>query len=161
VEVQTGKAVFFDTKKQRIESEHIMASCALPPGFPAIKIGNEYYWDGGVLSNTPVQAIINDSKHVNTLCFMANLFDSYGLNPRSLDDVLKRRKDIIYSSQDRMHLQSFLEILRLRREIHYLYEKMPEQLKKDPEIKKVHDAECSDTIMHFVRFLYSAPHTEL
>jgi len=161
VEVQKGKAVFFDTNKQKIGPEHVMASCALPPAFAAVKINNEYFWDGGVLSNTPVQAIIHDSHHVNTLCFMANLFDSFGLNPKSLDDVMKRYKDIMYSSQDRMHLEAFLEILRLRREIHFLYQKMPEALKKDAEIKKLYDRECIDHVMHFVRFLYTAPHSEL
>jgi NTE family protein len=161
VEVQQGKAVFFDTNIQTIRPEHILASCALPPAFAAVKIDGEYFWDGGVLSNTPVQAIIHDSHHVNTLCFMANLFDSYGLNPKTLDDVMKRYKDIMYSSQDRMHLQSFLEILRLRREIHFLYQKMPPHLQKDPEVKKLYENECIDTIMHFVRFLYTAPHSEL
>lgn len=161
VEVQKGKAVFFDTNKQTLTPDHILASCALPPAFAAVKIEHEYFWDGGVLSNTPVQAIINDSHHVNTLCFMANLFDSFGLNPKTLDDVMKRYKDIMYSSQDRMHLQAFLEILRLRREIHFLYQKMPEEIQKQPDVKKIYENECIDTMMHFVRFLYTAPHSEL
>ncbi|MFI4938620.1 MAG: patatin-like phospholipase family protein [Candidatus Berkiellales bacterium] len=161
VEVQKGQAVFFDTTKHKIGPEHIMASCALPPGFPAIRIHGEYFWDGGVLSNTPVQAIVHDHEHVNTLCFMANLFDSYGLNPKTLDDINKRHKDITYSSQDRMHLQSFKEILRLRREIDYLFKTMPENLKNNPELKRIHDMGCLTTTMHFVRFLYTAPHTEL
>lgn len=161
VEVQQGKAVYFDTNKQKIGPEHVLASCALPPAFAAVKINNEYFWDGGVLSNTPVQAIIHDSHHVNTLCFMANLFDSFGLNPKTLDDVMKRYKDIMYSSQDRMHLESFFEILRLRREIHFLYQKMPEALKKDPEVQKLYERECIDRVLHFVRFLYTAPHSEL
>lgn len=160
VEVKTGKPVFFDTTRQKIQVEHILASCALPPAFAAVKIDEDYYWDGGVLSNTPIQAIIHDSEHVNTLCFMANLFDSFGLNPKTLDDVIKRYKDIMYSSQDRMHLQEFLEILRLRREIHYIYQRLPENLKQDPEIKRLHDSEQS-ILMHFVRFLYTAPHSEL
>jgi NTE family protein len=108
-----------------------------------------------------VQAIIHDPLQVNTLCFMANLFDSFGLNPKTLDDVLKRYKDIMYSSQDRMHLEAFLENLRLRRELHYLYMKLPEELKKDPKLKRIFDRECINRIMHFVRFLYTAPHTEL
>jgi NTE family protein len=161
VEVQKGKAVYFDSNKQTIGPEHVLASCALPPAFAAVKIDGEYYWDGGVLSNTPVQAIIHDSHHVNTLCFMANLFDSFGLNPKTLDDVMKRYKDIMYSSQDRMHLQAFIEILRLRREIHFLYQKMPENLRKDPEVKKLYENECIDNVLHFVRFLYTAPNTEL
>ncbi|MBS0286793.1 MAG: patatin-like phospholipase family protein [Proteobacteria bacterium] len=161
VEVQKGKAVFFDTNKHTLTPDHILASCALPPAFAAVKIDNEYFWDGGVLSNTPVQAIINDSHHVNTLCFMANLFDSFGLNPKTLDDVMKRYKDIMYSSQDRMHLQSFLEILRLRREINFLYQKMPEEIQKQADVKKIYENECIDTMMHFVRFLYTAPHSEL
>ncbi len=161
VEVQKGKAVFFDTNKQTLTPDHVLASCALPPAFAAVKINNEYFWDGGVLSNTPVTAIINDSHHVNTLCFMANLFDSFGLNPKTLDDVMKRYKDIMYSSQDRMHLQAFFEILRLRREINFMYQKMPHDLQNNPEIRKIFENECIDTTMHFVRFLYTAPHSEL
>lgn len=161
IEVQKGQAVYFDSTKQAIGLEHVMASCALPPAFAAVKIDGEYFWDGGLLSNTPVQAIIHDPDQVNTLCFMANLFDSYGLNPRTLDDVLKRYKDVMFSSQDRMHLQSFMEILRLRRRVQLLYEKMPESAKKDPEIKKLQDLKYNPIFMHFVRFLYTAPHFEL
>lgn len=160
VEVQKGIAVFFDTKNQTIGPEHVLASCALPPGFPAVRIDDKYYWDGGVLSNTPIQAMIYDQVHENTLCFMANLFDSYGLNPKSLDDILKRRKDVTYSSQDRMHLKSLLEILRLRREIQFLYGKLSDEAKECPEVRKLHDI-GNTTMMHFVRFLYTAPHSEL
>lgn len=161
VEVEQGKGVFFDTKTHRIGPEHILASCALPPGFPAVKIEDEYYWDGGVLSNTPVQALIHDNTHENTICFMANLFDSFGLVPQSLDDVYKRYKDILYSSRDRMQLQAFTENVHLRTELQYLYEKLPEEVKKDPKIKYIHDYNCSSISMHFVRFLYTAPPTEL
>jgi len=161
VEVQKGNIVFFDSSRDRIEAEHIMASCALPPGFPAVRINDEYYWDGGVLSNTPVQALLHDKKHRNTLCFMANLFDSYGLNPKTLDEVLKRHKDLMYSSQDHMHLQMFKEQIKLKRELNYLYEMLPKELKDDPKIIRVHQTDCSDAQMHFVRFMYAAPPTEL
>jgi len=161
VEVLKGQPVFFDSKNMELNISHILASCALPPAFPAIKIHDEYFWDGGVLSNTPIQAIIQDTNHVNTLCFMANLFDSYGLNPKTLDDVFKRYKDIMYSSQDRLHLEEFIEILRLKRELHYIYEKLPPDLQNDSEIKRLHDLEICPEIMHFVRFLYTAPHSEL
>src|SRR5262249_41199033 len=148
--------------KQTISPHHIIASCALPPGFPAVRIDNEYYWDGGVLSNTPVQALtLMSEAPANTLCFMANLFDSYGLNPKSLDDVFKCHKDIMYSSQDRMHLQSLTEILQLRRKLQYMYSRMPPSLRKDSKIQEIHSTQCSDVVMHFVRFLYTAPHTEL
>lgn len=161
VEVRQGRAIYFDSTKDTIGPEHVLASCALPPAFAAVKIKDDYYWDGGVLSNTPVQAIIHDPKHVKTLCFMANLFDSFGLNPKTLDDVMKRYKDIMYSSQDRAHLYSFIEIIRLKREMEYLYNKMPIELQQDPEVKKIYEQECNITTMHFVRFLYTAPHNEL
>lgn len=161
VEVRQGRAIFFDSTKDTIGPEHVLASCALPPAFAAVKIKDDYYWDGGVLSNTPVQAIIHDPKHVKTLCFMANLFDSYGLNPKTLDDVMKRYKDILYSSQDRAHLHSYIEILRLKREIEFLYKKMPKELQADPEVKELYERECNITAMHFVRFLYTAPYNEL
>lgn len=162
VEISQGKSVYFDSKKQTIGLEHILASCALPPGFPAVEVEGSYYWDGGILSNSPTEVLINEPQLVNTLCFMANLFDSYGLQPESMDDVLKRYKDIVYSSRYRSQIRSFKEKLKLQNDIRFLYSKLPDHLKKDPAIKKVHRA-IGNTIatMHFVRFLYAAPPTEL
>jgi NTE family protein len=93
---------------------------------------------------------------------MANLFDSYGLHPKSLDDVLKRYKDIMYSSRYRSQIQSFRKELKLQNAIHFLYDKLPDDLKHDPAIKKIHDDLGGKmATMHFVRFLYTAPLTEL
>ncbi len=99
VNVQDGRLKFFDNTKEEITVEHIMASCALPPGFPAIKIDDAYYWDGGLYSNTPLICVINDRPHKNRLCFLVDLFDSTGMMPRNLDEVLERAKDITYAGQ--------------------------------------------------------------
>lgn len=162
VEITQGKSIYFDNHKQKINVEHILASCALPPGFPAIEVEGDFYWDGGVLSNSPTEVLINEPQRLNTLCFMANIFDSYGLLPKSMDDVLKRYKDITYSSRYRSQIQSLREKLKLENDINLLYNKLPDYLKNDPAIKKIHDS-IRETIVtiHFVRFLYTAPSTEL
>lgn len=162
VEISQGMPIYFDNTKQTIYPEHILASCALPPGFPPVEIDEKYYWDGGVMSNSPTEVLISEPHLPSTLCFMANLFDSYGLNPHSLDDVCKRYKDIMYSSRYRSQIQSYRETLKLQNAIHALYNKLPNDLKNDPSIKQIYD-EVGDNIssIHFVRFLYTAPSTEL
>ncbi|HGI8166043.1 TPA: patatin-like phospholipase family protein [Legionella pneumophila] len=160
VEVCCGIPEYFDNTKQTIKVDHVLASCALPPAFPAVEIDGKLYWDGGVLSNTPLHALLNDPCPPTTLCVMANLFDSYGLNPKTLDDVLKRHKDILYSSQYRQLLQAYRENQQLRLGIHRMYKKMPDDLKQDPILKTINDMGC-DKVIHFVRFLYAADSNEL
>lgn len=160
VEVCTGKSVNFDNTQHKIGPEHVIASGALPPGFPAIKIGDEFYWDGGVVSNTPLNTLLHDSNCENTICFMANLFDSYGLSPSTLDDVIKRHKDINYSSQYRQLIQSYCEMYHMRSAIHYLHERISDELREDPKVKKLLSlGRCA--MIHFVRFLYTANPAEL
>jgi NTE family protein len=161
VEVKRGVTTYFDNSKQKITVDHILASCALPPGLPAIKINNKYYWDGGVLSNAPTDVLLRETSNVNTLCFLAHMFDSYGLNPKNLDDVIKRHKDIIYSSHYRTHAEVYQEIHHLRYMINKLYRKLPEDLKANPFFKKIHQDNANTANIHFVRFLYMAPDYEL
>lgn len=101
VNVRTGNLAYFDNTKMRLEPEHFMASGALPPGFPAVEIDGEFYWDGGLISNTPLTEVLKESEHRNTLVFQVDLWSSDGSLPTDFLDVAERAKDIQYSSRTR------------------------------------------------------------
>ncbi|MBB3386476.1 MULTISPECIES: patatin-like phospholipase family protein [unclassified Rhizobium] len=152
VNVRTGNFAFFDNKEIKIGPEHVMASGALPPGFPAVKIGNEHYWDGGLVSNTPLTYVLRNGAAIDTVVFQVDLFSAVGPLPQDLEEVEERRKDITYSSRTRLNTDLFLERHRLRRAISELYARLPEEAKADPEIKKL-EQHCSDygvTIIHLI-----------
>ena len=93
VNVRTGNFVYFDTSTHKIAPEHVMASGALPPGFPAVEIDGEQYWDGGLVSNTPLQWVIeSDPRRQDTLAFQVDLWSSQGALPRNLAEVATRQK---------------------------------------------------------------------
>lgn len=137
VNIETGKLQFFDTKYETITVDHIMASCALPPGFPAIKINETYYWDGGLYSNTPLICVINDLPHKNRLCFVVDLFESEGHIPNTMNDVLKRSKEINYSGHLDILLDHFDLQLFFQKKIANCISNLPEKLKHDPNIKEL------------------------
>ncbi|MDL2401527.1 patatin-like phospholipase family protein [Rhizobium mayense] len=152
VNVRTGNFAYFDNRDIKIKPEHVMASGALPPGFPAIKIGNEYYWDGGLVSNTPLTYVLRNGAGVDTVVFQVDLFSATGPLPQDLEEVEERRKDITYSSRTRLNTDLFLERHQLRRTISELYARLPEEAKADPEIQKLQE-NCSDygvTIIHLI-----------
>ncbi len=101
VNVQTGNFVYFDNTKIRLRAEHFMASGALPPGFPAVEIDGEFYWDGGLVSNTPLSAILREKPRRNALIFQVDLWSALGALPENLVAVATRQKDIQYSSRTR------------------------------------------------------------
>jgi len=108
VNVSTGNLIYFDNTKMRLKPEHFMASGALPPGFPAVEIDGEYYWDGGLVSNTPLTEIVRESQHKDTLIFQVDLWSARGGLPGNFLDVSERTKDIQYSSRTRA-ITAFLE----------------------------------------------------
>ena len=101
VNVRTGNFVYFDNTTHSIRPEHVMASAALPPGFPAVEIEGEYYWDGGVVSNTPLQWVVDDEPRRDTLAFQVDLWSARGEFPRNMLEVMTREKEIRYSSRTR------------------------------------------------------------
>ena len=102
VHVTSGNFVYFDSAKITIEPEHVMASGALPPALPMVKIGTDHYWDGGLVSNTPLQQILEHPTSGDTLVFQVDLFSASGALPRDMTEVLGRQKDIQYSSRTRL-----------------------------------------------------------
>lgn len=125
VNVVTGNFTFFDTAKEPISVEHIMASGALPPAFPSVKIGTEYYWDGGVVSNTPLQHLLSQEDQLNSLVFQVDLFSARGELPRSIEDVMGRQKDIMYSSRTRLTTDIFRNLQALKVELYNALKKIP------------------------------------
>ena len=133
VNVRSGNFVYFDTTTHTIGPEHIMASAALPPGFPAIEIEGEHYWDGGSVSNTPLQWIVDSHPHFDTLAFQVDLWNARGELPRTIAEVATRQKEIQYSSRTRAGTDSFKHIRRLRRALADLFEKLPQTLRNGSE----------------------------
>ena len=126
VNVRTGNFRYFDTKFERIGPEHIMASGALPPAFPAIKIDNEFYWDGGIVSNTPLQYLLEIEGLRDSLVFTVDLFSAQGSLPRSMTDVLGRQKDITFSSRTRNNTDTFKKIHSLQIKLHEALQRLPQ-----------------------------------
>ena len=130
-----------------------MASGALPPGFPAIKIDGECYWDGGLVSNTPLRYIMESVPRRSTLAFQVDLFPARGDVPGNLDAVSERDKDIRYSSRSRMGVEMFRYAHNLRRNISTLLAKLPDALKNEPEVAFLRRAACRTT-MDIVELIY-------
>jgi NTE family protein len=110
VNVLTGNFVYFDNTVEQIGPEHVMASGALPPALPMVKIGTDHYWDGGIVSNTPLQHLLDQDDNLNTLVFQVDLFSARGVLPRDIQDVMARQKDIMYSSRTRYNTDVFRRI---------------------------------------------------
>jgi NTE family protein len=132
VNVRTGNFAYFDNAEIEIRPEHVMASGALPPGFPPVEIDGEYYWDGGLVSNTPLQYIIDTVPRRSQLAFQIDLFNARGPLPTDLDTVGEREKDIRYSSRTRAGTDASRTIHDVRHIINELLERQPE-LRDSPE----------------------------
>jgi NTE family protein len=133
VNVRTGNIDYFDTTTHKIRVEHIMASGALPPGFPAIEIDGELYWDGGLISNTPLRWVVESEPQRDTIAFQVDLWASRGRLPRNMAQVLTRQKEIQYSSRTRAASDRFRELQTLRHALARLIEKLPPELAESPE----------------------------
>ena len=128
VNVRTGNFVYFDNETHTIRPEHVMASGSLPPGFPAVEIEGEFYWDGGLVSNTPLQWVVEHGPRQDTLAFQVDLWSARGELPRNLADVATRQKEIQYSSRTRAHTDQFKQYQRARHTLASLLSKLPADL---------------------------------
>jgi NTE family protein len=159
VNVRSGKLVYFDTTTHTIGPKHIMASAALPPGFPAVEIGGEHYWDGGSVSNTPLQWIVDSLPHFDTLAFQVDLWNARGELPSTLAEVATRQKEIQFSSRTRVGTDSFERIQRLRRALTDLFAKLPETLRNGPEAQFLHPL-GNHKVYNIVHLVYRAKNYE-
>jgi NTE family protein len=136
VNIKSGNFVYFDSRDRRIGVEHILASGALPPGFPPVVIDGEAYWDGGLVSNTPLQYILDNDHVTRDLCiFQVDLFSARGAMPRTIMDVAEREKEIRYSSRTRLNTTTARDILRLRSAASRLAKRLPAKFQDDPDLK--------------------------
>ena len=135
VNVRTGNSVYFDNATQHITAAHVMASAALPPGFPAIHIDGEDYWDGGLVSNTPLQYVLDSHPRTRQLVVLqVDLFSARGDMPKTLSEVAERQKDITYSSRTRMNTDTLGATLNLEQALAVLLSKLPKRLRDDPSV---------------------------
>jgi NTE family protein len=137
VNVETGNSCYFDNRHCTIGPEHILASCALPPGFAPVLIDGQYHWDGGIVSNTPLWHVLDDSPELNALIFQVDLFSARGQLPRNLDEVLEREKDIRYSSKTRFNTRRVKEIDDLVLALKRVVKRLPAELQNDPDVKRL------------------------
>ncbi|HEY0201616.1 MAG TPA: patatin-like phospholipase family protein, partial [Burkholderiaceae bacterium] len=138
VNVRSGNSVYFDNWNQKIGPEHVMASGALPPGFPPVHIDGEDYWDGGVVSNTPLQYVLdNHLRDQRLLALQVDLFSARGAMPENLAEVIERQKDITYSSRTRMNTDMLASNLNLQQALLDLMGKLPPALQRDPSAQAI------------------------
>jgi NTE family protein len=157
--VRTGNFVYFDTDTHTIRPEHVMASGALPPGFPAVEIEGEFYWDGGLVSNTPLQWVVETESRRDTLAFQVDLWSARGEFPRNIFEVMTRDKEIRYSSRTRAGTDQFKYIQRLRRAAADLLDKLPDDLRDTPEAKLLGTA-AHRKVYNIVHLIYRAKNYE-
>ena len=150
--VRTSKMRYFDSRETAITAQHIMASGALPPAFPAVRIDGELYWDGGILSNTPTEAIFDDNPRRDSLIFAVHMWNPMGPEPESIWEVLHRHKDIQYSSRVASHIARQRQVHKLRHVVSELVKLMPEDVRNRPVVKDLAEYGCL-TRMHVVQLL--------
>ena len=136
VNVRTGESVYFDSKHDSITASHVMASGALPPGFPPVEVDGEYYWDGGIYSNTPLRYVLTDPG-LDALVVQVDLFNSEGELPQNLDQVQERAKDIEYQSKLLVSHAMIRDIESLRSALAHVLAKLPRAMQSDPEVQKL------------------------
>jgi NTE family protein len=157
VGVTSGNFRYFDSVEfsrqgKRIGPEHVMASGALPPGFPAVLIDGEYYWDGGIASNTPLDYVLDAETRRDLLIFQVDLFSARGPMPETVLEAAEREKDIRFSSRTRMNTDKNRQIHNARRAARELLSKLPDELKNDPSARFLSEAakENTVTVVHLI-----------
>jgi NTE family protein len=150
--VRSSQMRYFDGRDGEIGVKHIMASGALPPAFPAVRIEGELYWDGGILSNTPTEVVFDDNPRRNSLIFAVHMWNPSGSEPASIWEVLHRQKDIQYSSRVANHIARQQQTHRLRHVITELVRHIPEAARNSEAVRNLSEYGCL-TRMHVVRLL--------
>jgi NTE family protein len=159
VNVRTGNFVYFDSETHAIRPEHVMASGSLPPGFPAIEIDGELYWDGGLVSNTPLQWVVEQGPRQDTLAFQVDLWSARGDLPGNLADVAMRQKEIQYSSRTRANTDQFKQYQRARKTLASLLAKLPPDLLASEEARMLSSI-ADNKVYNLVQLIYRSKHYE-
>ncbi|CAM4205576.1 patatin-like phospholipase family protein [Palleronia rufa] len=146
VNVATGNFRYFDSETDTIGPEHVMASGALPPGFPAVEIDGEFYWDGGLVSNTPLEHVLAEDQTNDLMIFQVDLFSAIGAMPRSMRAVEERKKDIRYSSRTRLNTDRGLEKHRAKALVRRPLDKLPPELVDDPDVEALREKSTQHSV---------------
>jgi NTE family protein len=141
-----GSMRYFDSRAERLTIEHVMASSALPPAFPAARIDGEAYWDGGIYSNTPVEVVLDDKPRRSSIIFSVQVWNPAGPEPASIWQVAERQKDIQYASRTDSHIARQQQIHRLRHVIRELVKRLPEAERATPEVQELASWGCGTTM---------------
>lgn len=156
VNVRTGNFAYFDNARDKIGAEHVMASGALPPAFPAIEVDGEFYWDGGMVSNTPLDWVLSARSDLDTLIFQVDLWSAMGELPRDMAEVAVRMKEVQFSSRTRSATDDFRRMQKLRAIFQDLLAQMPSDLAASPQARLL--AEASDpSVFNIVQLIYRSP----
>ena len=126
VNVATGNFVYFDNRDEPLELDHVMASAALPPSFPMVQVGTDHFWDGGIVSNTPLQHLLDQEDGLDTLVFQVDLYNARGPLPRDIEEVMSRRKDIMFSSRTRYNTDVYRRLHAWKVRVRALLARLPE-----------------------------------
>ncbi|MDO8654475.1 MAG: patatin-like phospholipase family protein [Undibacterium sp.] len=154
MKVKTGELASFDNAHITMSADHVLASGALPPGFPPVRIDGELYWDGGLYSNTPLATVLDDLPHIDTLCFMVDLWSADGPEPTTLDEVQTRQKDVMFASRSKRHIQDYLSTHNLQHKLREFYALLPLHAKTETVVAEL-AALGADSTMHVVRLPYA------
>ena len=152
VNVRNGEIRYFDTRDESLAIDHVMASGALPPAFPAIRIDGEPYWDGGIYSNTPIEAVLDDKPRRDSLIFAVHMWNPEGPEPETLWQVMSRQKDIQYASRAKSHVARQKQIHHLRHIIRELAKHVPDKARASEQVRELTSWGCGTT-MHVVRLV--------
>ncbi|KVZ30744.1 patatin [Burkholderia multivorans] len=142
----TGEMRYFDSRDQRLGIDHVMSSGALPPAFPAVRIDEAPYWDGGIYSNTPVEVVLDDSPRRSSIIFSVQMWNPVGPEPQSIWQVSERQKDIQYASRTDSHIARQQQIHRLRHVIRELVMRLPEAERSSPDVEALAAWGCQTTM---------------
>ena len=146
VHVRSGRMRYFTNRDAPMDVDHVMASAAFPPGFPSVRLEGESYWDGGIYSNTPLEAVLDDRPRNSSVIFAVQLWPSSGPEPESIMQVMSRQRDIQYSSRAESHLDRQKQIHRLRHVIRELSRYIPEEERNAPEVQELLGYGCGTTM---------------
>jgi NTE family protein len=153
VNIRTGNFAYFDNCRQKIGPEHVMASGALPPGFPPIEVDGEHYWDGGLVSNTPLEYVLDENTNDNLLIFQIDLFSARGPLPKTLAEAAEREKDIRFSSRTRHNTDANLKIHQAKLALRTLIQGLPDELRNDPRTQEL-DHLVAENAVTVVQLIY-------
>ena len=135
VNVLDGNFLYFDNATDTMTPEHVMASGALPPALPMVKIGTDHFWDGGIVSNTPLQHLLDQDDRLNSLVIQVDLFSARGAMPRDIEDVMARQKDIVYSSRTRYNTDLYRRLHKWKTQLKQALEKVPAEMLSKEEAR--------------------------